>query len=134
MDLRSEVISCVRAELGPLSPVSGERSIYRCGKSRLNIRSASQKNGDKYWFDVTPAFYERRKVDYFLYGCGSAREIYVFPVSDFAEMIEGASLGGQKQVPILTIYLDRHKFEPAGMANRTHDIHRFHNAFSTVSR
>ncbi len=134
MDLRSEVLARVRAELGSLTPIPGERSIYRCGKARLNVRSASQKNGDKYWFDVTPSFYERRKVDYFLYGCGSAQKIYVFPVAEFAEMIKGASLGGQKQVPNFTIYLDRHEFEPAGMANSTHEIRRFLNAFSIVQR
>ena len=48
MDLRSEVIARVRAELGALTPIPGERSIYRCGKARLNVRSASQENGDKY--------------------------------------------------------------------------------------
>lgn len=134
MELRVEVLARVEEEIGPLVRVPGERSIFRCGKARLNIRSASRKNGDKYWFDVTPSFYERHKVDYFLYGCGSACDIYVFPVTEFAEMIKGASLGGQKQVPNFTIYLDRHEFEPAGMANRTHDIRRFLNAFSTVQR
>ncbi|MSQ72998.1 MAG: hypothetical protein EXR27_17160 [Betaproteobacteria bacterium] len=128
MDLKSEVVTRLRKELGSLTQVPGERSIYRCGNVRLNVRSASQKNRDKYWFDVTPAFYERGKVDYFVYGCGSSSQLYVFPRQEFARMIQGASLGGQKQVPNFTIYLDRHTFEPAGRASQTHDIKKFYNA------
>lgn len=132
MDLRSEVLRRLREELGSLTQVPGELSIYRCAKVTLNVRSASQKSGDKYWFDVTPDFYERGKVDYFVYGCGSASRLYVFPRQDFARMIEGASLGGKKQVPNFTIYLGRHKFEPAGRASQAHDIRTYYNAIALL--
>ena len=132
MTLRSEILKRLRDEVGVLAQVAGEQSIYRCGNGRLNVRSASRKSEDKYWFDVTPDFYEREKVDYFLYGCGAASHLYVFPRQDFVRLIEGASLGGRKQVPNFTIYLDRHKLEPAGRAHHAKDIRKFYNAIDLL--
>jgi hypothetical protein len=93
-----------------------------------NIRTANRKAGDKYWFDVTPALYQRNQVDFLLYGCGSAQTLYIFPRATFEELIEGASLGGQKQVPNFTIFSNNNVFEPAGHTERRRSIAGFLNA------
>ncbi len=125
MDLRSGVEARLRQLFPQLRRVSGNPLIYQIGRARINLRTASQKAGDKYWFDATPRIYERRLVHFLAYACGSADNVYIFPVDDFATLITGASLSGQKQVPNFTIYLNRDEFEPAGHADRRHAVAKY---------
>jgi len=100
---------------------------------KLNIRTANEKAFDKYWFDVTPSLYQKPRVDFLIYSCGSAKSLFVFPVRDFESLIEGASLGGAKQVPNFTIFLDRNEFEPAGRSKNRISIVRFRNNVGLVT-
>ena len=104
--------------------------IWEIESKKCNVRSASRKSGDKYWFDVTPSLYEENLVDYFIYICGDPSSIYIFPREDFASLIHGAHLGGQKQVPNFTIYDNNCEFEPAGLSHDKHDIKKYRNNFS----
>jgi hypothetical protein len=72
------------------------------------------------------------QVEFFLYSCGSADIIYVFPRVNFEFFVKTASLGGQKQVPNFTLYADANQFEPAGHSDTRFDISGFRNAFFLV--
>jgi hypothetical protein len=114
------VVARLRTRFTDIRALGARPLVYRLGGKKANIRTATTKSGDKYWFD------------FLLYTCGDADSIYVFPVRDFASLIEGASLGGQKQVPNFTIYLDRHLFEPAGRADAPRDISGYFNRFDLI--
>ncbi len=79
MTLRTAVINTIKDEIG-IAPtnVTGYQAIYTVNGHSLNIRTASDKNNGHYWFDVTPSYYETRTVDFFVYACGYAEEIYIF--------------------------------------------------------
>ena len=127
-EIREDVLNQLRSGADSVIRMPGRALNYKVNDRHVvNLRAASQKSADKYWFDVTPEFYEALTVDFFVYACGSAAAAYVFPVEDFARLIDGAGLGGQKQVPNFTLYADTHEFEPAGQAQSAHRISKFYN-------
>lgn len=132
-DLVAQSAEFLRHRFKDIRGLNSRPLIYRLGGKRANLRTATTKSGDKYWFDVTPSLFEDREVEFFIYVCGSPSCMYVFPTADFTRMIVGASLGGQKQVPNFTLYLDRHVFEPAGRANAAHDITKYFNHFDLIA-
>ncbi|WP_143536783.1 HNH endonuclease [Rubricoccus marinus] len=132
-EIREDVLHRLRSGADSVIRMPGRALNYRVNDLHVvNLRAASQKSADKYWFDVTPEFYEAPTVDFFVYACGSAAAAYIFPVQDFARMIDGASLGGQKQVPNFTLYVDTHEFEPAGRARSTHRVSEFYNRWEPL--
>lgn len=133
MSLRDGVIVKLRKMFPDFKLISSNPCICKINNKKINIRTANKKSGDKYWFDVTPEFYERKKVDFLLYACGSADNIYIFPVVYFSKFIEGASLGGSKQVPNFTLFLNNHVFEPAGQSNNRTKIHSYYNSFNQLT-
>ncbi len=132
MSLRDDVIIKIRKMFPDFKLLSSNPCICKINNKKINIRTANKKSGDKYWFDVTPEFYERKKVDFLLYSCGNVENIYIFPVVDFSKLIEGASLGGSKQVPNFTIFLDNHVFEPAGKSHSRSKIRSYYNGFNQL--
>jgi hypothetical protein len=98
----------------------------------VNIRTASRKAGDKFWFDVTPELYEGRHVEFFIYVCGSIDAVYVFPRLNLEFLVQLASVGGQKQVPNFTLYSDADLLEPAGASTQRHSVAGFRNAFFLI--
>jgi hypothetical protein len=133
VNLQLEVIRRLEKQVGARTkPLA--RGIFEVNNKRINIRSASDKGSQRYWFDVTPSLYTERKVDYLLFTCGYPDNTYVFPVETFSTMIEGASLGGQKQVPNFNIRLDSHKFEPCGLKGKKFDIKTFFNHFDQLRK
>jgi hypothetical protein len=106
------------------------RSLVKINGTVINIRTATQKAGSKYWFDVTPSFYT--KVQFFLYACGSASTVYVLPSTVLQQLLSNASLGGEKQVPNFTIFSDKHELEPAGEAGARSFIGQYLNAYSLI--
>lgn len=132
-DIREDVLHRLRSGASSMIRMPGRALNYKVNDIHVvNLRAASQKSADKYWFDVTPEFYEAPTVDFFVYACGSATAVYIFPVKDFAHLIDGASLGGQKQVPNFTLYADTHEFEPAGQAQSTHRVSEFYNCWEPL--
>ena len=132
MDLRAEVQARLKVAYQSVSILSNSPAIWQLNGYSSNVRTASEKAGDKFWFDVTPDLYERRQVEFFLYCCGSPEVIYVFPRVNFEHFVRTASLGGQKQVPNFTLYSDGNIFEPAGHAESRFRISGFRNAFFLV--
>lgn len=108
----------------------GRHRVFSFNGLNANIRVATQKSGSKYWFDVSPALYEGRRVECFIYACGSAAVLYVFPVEDFKRMIAGAHIGGVNQYPNFTIYVDTNNFEPAGHSDCRYPIGKYLNNFA----
>jgi hypothetical protein len=106
-------------------------SVWMASGKILNVRTAAEKAGSKYWFDVTPRFYQDNIVDFFLFACGNSDRIYVFPQIALADLVAPASLGGAKQVPQFTIFTDTDEFEPAGAKRQS--ISRFLNAFDLIT-
>lgn len=105
-------------------------SLIRLNSSAINIRTASQKAGAKYWFDVTPSFYS--SVNFFLFACGNAATVYVFPTAILQQLLQGASLGGQKQVPNFTIFSDTNELEPAGASGIRKSIEQYLNSYALI--
>jgi hypothetical protein len=132
--LKDDVLRRLRQQWGELIPVCGERSVYRVKQFLINVRTATSKRADdQYWFDVTPRYYEEQLVNFLVYACWSPDNIYIFPVDVFETLIQGASLGGQKQVPNFTIDLARDEFEPAGDADARREIQKYLNYFAQLS-
>ena len=132
MDLRTEVQAKLKTAFPSVNVLSNSPAIWLLNGYSSNIRTASEKAGDKFWFDVTPDLYERRQVEFFLYCCGGPEIIYVFPRVNFEYFVRTASLGGQKQVPNFTLYTGTNVFEPAGHSEARFNIGGFRNAFSLV--
>lgn len=133
MSLSEQAFSVLSQNFSQIEKKSSRPMIWGIESNKCNVRTASKKSGDKYWFDVTPALYEENQVDYFIYVCGSPESIYIFPCDDFAELIKGAHLGGQKQVPNFTIFDGVNEFEPAGLSNKRKNIFKYRNNFKTIS-
>lgn len=132
-EIRDDVLERLHGMAASVERMPGRSTNYKVnGKSVVNLRAASRKNADQYWFDVTPELYENNVVDFFLYACGSADDVYIFPTADFKKLIQGASLGGQKQVPNFTLYSDTHEFEPAGMAHSTRRARDYYNQWRVL--
>lgn len=132
MNLRQDALDKLRQVYKDVIIVSQSPSVCFINSYPTNVRTASEKSGDKFWFDVTPELYERRQVEFFIYVCGSPDLMYVFPRLNFEHLIRGASLGGQKQVPIFTIFTSSDDFEPAGLADKRRSIGGFRNAFFLI--
>ena len=132
MSLRDEVKLKLRNVNKYVSVLSESPAIWLLNAYPANVRTASEKAGAKFWFDVTPELYEKRQVEFFLYACGSADVIYVFPRINFEAFMRGASLGGQKQVPNFTIFTDSDELEPAGQAKARFNVRGFRNSFFLV--
>ncbi|MBI5713191.1 MAG: hypothetical protein HZC38_07180 [Chloroflexi bacterium] len=126
--LLTNVISRLEREFDEVILTSGSPRILSINGQAVNLRVTTKKAGAKYWFDVTPDLYN--KVAFFLYACGNAEHIYVFPSNELANMLSNASVGGVNQVPNFTIYIDTHELEPAGQSLSRHDIEEYHNAHS----
>ena len=132
MNLSDKAFSVLKQHYSKIDKLSSSPKIWSINSFKCNIRTASEKSGDKYWFDVTPNLYETNQVDYFIYVCGSPDSIYIFPCSDFSNLINGAHLGGQKQVPNFTIFDNPAEFEPAGHSHERHSIAKYRNAFKII--
>jgi len=104
--------------------------LLKINDSVINIRTATQKSGSKYWFDVTPSFYT--KAQFFLFACGNATTVYVFPSIVLQQQLRNASLGGEKQVPNFTIFSDKHELEPAGAGDVRSSIRQYLNAYFLI--
>jgi hypothetical protein len=128
--MRAAVIQALEKAKGAKAVRLSQPSLVRIGTSTVNVRTANEKAGDSYWFDVTPSYF--RSVNFFLFACGSATTVYVFPAAILEKLVKNASLGGQKQVPNFTIYVDRHRFEPAGRSIETADIRMYLNNYGLV--
>ena len=128
--MRASVIAALEKAKGAKAVRLSRSSLLRIGSSTVNVRTANEKAGDNYWFDVTPSFF--RSVNYFLFACGSASTVYVFPAAVLEKLIANASLGGQKQVPNFTIYIDRHQLEPAGRSNERASIRSYLNNYGAI--
>lgn len=128
--LKDEVISKLEASFSNIARVTG--TYYSIINNKIQLRVATKKAGAKYWFDVNPKSYKKGGADFLLYACGSKDHLYLFPINDFIQLISGASIGGKNQFPNFTIYLDIHKFEPAGQAHRRQDISKYYNNFSPI--
>jgi hypothetical protein len=109
---------------------ASSRSLIKINDSLINVRTATQKSGSKYWFDVTPSFYP--KVQFFLFACGNASTVYVFPSTVLQQQLKDASLGGEKQVPNFTIFSDKHELEPAGSRGVRSSIRQYLNAYTLI--
>lgn len=134
MDLLSAVEVNLKERFSQVRLLSARPRIYSVASARVHVRTANEKAGAKYWFDVTPSLYERGQTDFLMYTCGSPSVVYVFPVQDFMHLVAGASLGGQKQVPNFTIYVDRDTIEPSGHADEPRSIAKYRNAFGLVAQ
>jgi len=132
MSLREESLAKFRSVFASAQVLSESPAIWHLNAYPVNVRTASRKAGDKFWLDVTPELYERRQVEFFLYVCGTPEIVYVFPRLNFEYLIRHASLGGQKQVPNFTLFVDSNQFEPAGHAEARHNIAGFRNAFHLI--
>ena len=133
MTLTEQTFLLLSEKYPKIKRVSTRPTIWEIDSKKCNIRSASQKSGDKYWFDVTPSLYEKNQVDYFIYICGSPKVIYVFPCDVFSDLIVGAHFGGQKKVPNFTIFDNIAEFEPAGQSHKRKNISKYRNNFSLIS-
>ena len=127
--MRQSVIQALKEAKNATCRFEGQ-SIVRVNDSVINVRTATQKAGLKYWFDVTPSFYGF--VHFFLFACGNASTVYVFPASELQHLIEGASLGGQKQVPNFTIFSGTNELEPAGLVGTRKPISQYLNAYALI--
>ncbi len=134
MDLKREVFARLKSQYDLVTVLSHSPSIWHINSYPCNVRTASRKSGDKFWFDVTPELYEKRQVEFFLYVCGEPGVMFVFPRLNFEYFIRGAHVGGQKQVPNFTLFVDSHEFEPAGHSENRHKIDLFRNAFDLIPR
>ncbi|AXQ29936.1 hypothetical protein D0B54_15165 [Solimonas sp. K1W22B-7] len=106
--------------------------LFVAGEATVNIRTATQKSGFKYWFDVTPSFYS--SVNFFLFACGDVSTVYVFPTTKLQLLLEGASLGGAKQVPNFTIFADTDELEAAGSGGHRKSIAEHLNAYALMTQ
>ena len=132
MTLNDQALAVLNTKFSSVVKKSTRPIIWEIESKKCNVRSASKKSGDKYWFDVTPYLYEKAQVDFFIYICGTPDIIYFFPCEDFKKLIEGAHLGGQKQVPNFTIYDNSYEFEPAGLSYNKHNIYKYRNNFKII--
>jgi len=131
--LRDQVVRKLKESFQNVAEMYGKFKILSINDKKIYLRVTTEKSGAKYWFDIKKELYEQKMADILMYACGSSNRIYVFPIDDFARMISGASLGGVNQVPNFTIFLDSHKFEPAGRSDRKHDIKQYYNNFTEIS-
>lgn len=131
-DLQAAALSLIESEVGHVERVPGTRAIYIAGEARLNLRTATEKRTDAYWFDVTPAYYEYRLVDFFTYVCGSPENTFVFSREEMSEFAAQSNRGGAKQVPNFTLHVSTREFEPAGAGGRRISIERQWNAFERI--
>lgn len=132
MDLETEASNKLKSVYKSVTCVSHRPSLRHINSYPTNLRTATRKSGDKFWFDVTPELYERRQVEFFIYACGDASVLFVFPRLNMEHFVRHASLGGQKQVPNFTIYSDTNEREPAGHAESRFPIAGFRNAFMLI--
>jgi hypothetical protein len=128
MSLQDDALATLKKRYSSVIVVSKAPSLWHINGYPVNVRTASRKSGEKFWFDVTPELYEKRQVEFFIYVCGSPETIYVFPRLNFEYLIRGSSLGGQKQVPNFTLFADLNELEPAGRSTSRHDIAGFRGA------
>ena len=128
--MRNLVIQKLEEAKGNKSVRLTRASLIRINTALVNVRTANRKAGAKYWFDVTPSFF--KSVDFFLFACGNSTTVYIFPSLTLQQLIVGASLGGHKQVPNFTIYVDRNELEPAGQSKRRVHIGQYLNDYSLI--
>jgi hypothetical protein len=132
MDLRLEALQKLRTVYQSVTEISANPSLWYVNSYPVNLRTASKKSGDKFWFDVTPELYEKRQVEFFVFVCGQPDTMYIFPRINFEYFVRGSSLGGQKQVPNFTLFTDSNEFEPAGHSEARHNISGFKNAYFLI--
>lgn len=133
MNLSESAFAKLNKHFSEIKEKSKSPKIWTINDFHCNVRTASRKSRDKFWFDVTPSLYEKNEINFFIYVCGSSEIIYIFPVLIFRKLIKGAHLGGQKQVPNFTIFDDTSEFEPAGLSHARHDIAQYKNAFNLIT-
>lgn len=131
-ELRQVFLLALRDRFRSVQVVSEAPSIWLVNGYPTNVRTATEKSGSKFWFDVTPELYERRQVEFFVYVCGQVDTFYVFPRLTVEALARDASLGGQKQVPNFTLLVDSDEFEPAGKADNRQDISGFRRALFLI--
>ena len=132
--LRADAIRALQQNVGHVESLPGARSIYIVDHTRLNLRTASRKNAEAFWFDVTPAYYELNIVDFFMYVCGRVERSFVFSRDEMKMLAKNAHRGGSKNVPNFTIHADTFEFEPAGAGGRRIRINDNLNAFQVIKR
>jgi hypothetical protein len=133
--LRNEVISKLKETFSDITPLRGRFKIYSTNKTRVYIGVTTDKKGSpgKYFLDINQDLYDQKMAEFIVYACGSKDRIYVFPVDDFINLIAGASVSNSNsKARLFTIYINSHKFEPAGHSDRKHDISKYYNNFSPV--
>lgn len=130
--LQIAVAAKIRQVLPGAEPIPRSRAMWRRGSAKFNVRTRATGSAGKFWFDVTPHFYERGEADHFVFACGDANHVYVLPGHVVQEAAGKASLGGEKQVPQLDFYLGSHELAPAGSGQRL-DVRKYFNAFSLIS-
>lgn len=130
--IRAGVLELWRLHLGPVEKHS--ESIFRVGGKRVNLRTATRKRGDAFWFDVTPRFYEDREVDFFAYACGSASHVYLIPAPELGRLVRNASSSRSRYAPNFTIHLDAHELEPAGAGGQRLSLQPYYNRHELLSR
>lgn len=135
MSLRTDVFERIDEEVGAaFINVPHHKWICNINGFRVNVRTASDKGSTRYWFDVTPSYYEQGEVDYFLYACGYPDTIYIIPSDAMQEMIATASPGGQKQVPNFNILTETDQLEPAGDGQHKWPLGQYLNNFQLLKR
>lgn len=127
--MRAAVIQALETAKG-MPTMKAASGLLTINNSIVNIRTANTKSGDKYWFDVTPNFYA--SVHFFLFACGNAGKVYVFPSAVLQSLLVGASLGGQKQVPNFTIFSNSDQFQAAGSGGVSQPIAAYLNAYGQI--
>jgi len=130
--LKDRVLSYLENILGKSNIINSKPFVLSLLGKRVYLRVASEKSGSKYWFDVNPNLFRNVKVDFLIYACGSEHSVYVFPLSDFLQMLESANLGGVNQVPNFTIFVDSHELEPAGHSRNRYSINKYYNNYSAI--
>ena len=122
-ELRREVRARIATEVGECDEASGAGTIFSVNCWMVNIRVATDKHREGYFFDFTPGHFH--KVDFAVFACGYPDCLYVIPVLDLWRLTANASLGGAKQVPNFTLFPAVNEFEPAGQAERRLSILKY---------
>ncbi len=132
--LKNKVLSHLESVLGKSNIISSRPFILSFLEKKVYLRVASKKSGYKYWLDVNPNLFRKNNVDFLIYGCGSEKSIYIFPLNEFLLMIESANLGGVNQVPNFTIFVNSHELEPAGDSGNRFQIKKYFNDYSAITQ
>lgn len=77
MTLSDSTFARLNKHFSKIRKKSKSPKIWIIDDFNCNVRTASRKSRNKFWFDVTPSLYENNQVKFFLYVCGSSEVIYI---------------------------------------------------------